>query len=349
MRLAGAAVVGFVAVAVTGQAQTSNKPHRVFNYSSRIQLLDTPTALLKPVSQPDEPKEEPPPAAAPAGANLTTPALRSLPPRRVNLKRDQDRDKLQWIIPPSGETNGPPASVSGWGWLVDEVEAMRRYSDPIFSDKDAEDNAFIKPSSAGGSNSLGRTRLGLISDQAYQPTLPLDSNSNRVEQVISDRSLAELQRRKTDAPIQPLDLTRRADRLLEAPATNDAVSLIIPGTGRLTPDNPPALPGKSVLSDLIKPYLTEMSGGATFKPAAAEPAAVPPRLAAEPPPTDLPRRWPTAGNPADPAPAGAAQRSPAAPITPGGMAPHSIQPVTFTPTTLYTSPLNILPPAGSKH
>ena len=348
-------MLGVLVGAEHAPAQQTNKPRRVFSYTSRIHLVDTPATLAAPVNKAEEAMEPEDKTAGLVMNSVETPALHAVPPRRVSLKKDQDRDNVPWILPPpqTGDTNGRPVKVSGWGWLVDEVEALRKYSDPIFNEQEPDAPWAAKSSSAAEANDPGRAHIGLVSDHGFQPALPLDMASNRMEQVVSDRSFEDLKRLKTEPPRQTLDLARRPDRLADMSGTIETL-----GLARITPGHP-TLEGQALqksptlLSEMIKPYMADMAGGMTLKnpssPLLAAPTAAPSRLASDALKTAT-SRWTLPGNtPFEVSPPAAASHSPADTAVTPGTAPHALQPVSFTPTTLYASPLNILPPAGASH
>ncbi|MCX6998619.1 MAG: hypothetical protein NTV49_16435 [Kiritimatiellaeota bacterium] len=394
--LSGLAIIGFLAAAAGAPAQQTNKPpRRVFRYTGRIQFMERAAELTSPVKT-DEDAEVPENkkiSALPKSTDTWRPPLQPAPPRRINLKKDQGIEKPPWILQPemAGETNAQPAKVSGWGWLADEIEVVRKYSDPIIKGPEEANSWSNVVMSATETNAPGRARGGLVVDYTYQPALPLVAASAGVERVVSDQGLDELKKKqpekqsRAETQKQGADLSGHRDQFAGLVNTNETLGL----ARSKTEDQPPEEPGyqqtRSLLSEIVKPYTTDWAGGEASKTTPAlqpgSPGMAPSQSAGDALKAAAYRRMlPGAdeqvspggasvfssfrpaglGNPAAvPPPARHnafetarpfdSSRSSARPTGAGWSTPHGLAPGGFTPTSLYSSPLDVNRPSDTGH
>ena len=107
-------------------------------------------------------------------------------------------------------------------------------------------------------------------DYAYQPTLPLVAASARVDRVVNDQGLddrkkvqAEKKENPAETPKPGSDPSRHHDQRAELSSTNEPLGLARSKTGDQSQEHQPFQQTRTVLSEIIRPYMTGLAGGET--------------------------------------------------------------------------------------
>ena len=375
VRLWGLGLALCLGVTTAASAQQTNKrPRRVYDYAKRVTFTEQPAYVPAPVIPKKDTEETKDPDRKMADRPMTgvtgTPALRPPPPRRVNLRKDQDSEKTPWILQPDpeNETNGLSVKATGWGWLVDSIEANRRFSEPILPDPETAD-AFsqIPPANKEG-KTPDRTQSGLAwTYTPFQPVLSSELTSAGATRAIENHGLVEgpgknLPERpapRDTPPMLPADFNRPREWREDWIQINDTLRLARSRTDDAAGEVPAYVRTRALLSAIVKPYAANT---ALLAPPVRRTDDLKPRAGAwERNPADAANTaavWRIAGasGPADAVEPGAGRRDtlessrtlltpPRSTVLPApatGSAPRGFAPAGFTPTTPYASPLDVL-------